>query len=85
LSAEIPNPKFQVPNKSQSQNPKAPRRRFFKILDFEVCLGFGIWFLGFPRSGRGRPTIGTVESHYRSFSLIGAFLFSLANNWFAAA
>jgi hypothetical protein len=80
-ASQIKNPKSQ--GNLKRPNPKGWQGCFFGILDFEVCLEPGICDLEIPRSGR--PTIGTVKSHYRSFSFRSRFLFRLANNWFAAA
>jgi hypothetical protein len=52
---KIPNSKSQIPNKLQISNPKLPKASLRILeawkLEFGICLGFGIWDLGFhPRS-----------------------------------
>src|SRR5689334_16842184 len=54
---QIPNPKSQIPRKSQIPNPKpkpqgTPNTQFPTHLEFELghSLGFGIWGLGFAIS-----------------------------------
>src|SRR5438552_17606697 len=44
-SKQTPNPKIQISNKSQILNPKLKLRAL--KLGFGICLGFGIWNLGF--------------------------------------
>jgi hypothetical protein len=52
---EAPNPKFQIPRKSQTSNSKEERRAEFSfdhwVLRFVWDLGFGFW--DFQRSGAG--------------------------------
>jgi hypothetical protein len=56
-SAEAPNPKIQISNKSQEQNLKVRGNPFFEIWDLKFVwnLGFGIWNFRFavvPLSGQ---------------------------------
>jgi hypothetical protein len=69
--AEIPNSKHQIPNKSKNSKAKfqkvaarlgfrTPYLNLFWILifGFWICLEFGAWNLGFPRSGVGAWNLG---------------------------
>ena len=46
---EAPNPRLQTPNKDQTPNLKRDHisRVATTVLKLEICLGFGIWGLGF--------------------------------------
>jgi hypothetical protein len=53
-AAEIPNPKHQIPRKLQTPIIKGETVCVigfgFEVSSFGICLGFGVWFLGFPAS-----------------------------------
>jgi hypothetical protein len=51
-------------------------------LKLGASLELGIWDLKFPRSGR--PTIGTLESHNRSFSGFIGFWHAYPNSYATA-
>src|SRR5207248_5414857 len=61
-SREIPDPKSQIPNKSQNSKFQLPAPvAFIRRLELGIFLGFGIWDLGF-RFHPGSPTLRTARA-----------------------
>src|SRR2546423_14720348 len=73
---QAPSTKHQAPEKHQAPNINSAAM----LLELR-CLELGAWNLELWT----RPTIGTVKSHYRSFSSLSCFLFAPAIDWFGAA